>query len=150
MATNTQATGNSRSSFVCTFRKRTARISPFSSGIYFVTTVFQMGSIFLFAKTRTAISFDANVTVPGLKIRHFGVRKARAELFCLFVHVQDELRPVNSVRKARVIFNERRRGELTTRLPAFEHEWTKVGARGVNRRRQPGAAAAHNDYFLHE
>jgi hypothetical protein len=61
MATNTHATSNSRSSLVFTFRSRTARISPFSSGIYFVTTVSQIGSIFLFAITRSAMIFEARI-----------------------------------------------------------------------------------------
>ena len=34
-------------------------ISPFSSGMYFVTTVFQIGSIFSQARTRSAMIFDA-------------------------------------------------------------------------------------------
>ena len=37
----------------------TARISLFSSGMYFVTTVFQMGSIFSHASTRSAMILEA-------------------------------------------------------------------------------------------
>ena len=61
MATNTHATSNSRSSLVFTLRSRTARISPFASEMYFVTTVFQIGSIFLFANTRSCMILDARI-----------------------------------------------------------------------------------------
>ena len=42
-------------------RFRTARSSPFSSGIYSVTTVFQIGSIFLFANTRSCMILEARI-----------------------------------------------------------------------------------------
>ena len=48
-----------RSSCVCTLRNFTADISPFSSGMYFVTTVFQIGSIFSHASTRSAMILEA-------------------------------------------------------------------------------------------
>src|SRR5205814_1091020 len=80
MATNTAATGSSRSWVAFTLRKRTARISPFSSGIYFVTTVFQIG--------------------------HFCIREARAKFLGLPVHVEDELRSVDSIREAGIIFHQ--------------------------------------------
>ena len=40
-------------------RNFTARISPFSSATYCVTTVFQIGSIFSCASTRSAMIFEA-------------------------------------------------------------------------------------------
>ena len=88
--------------------------------------------------------------VPRFEIRHFRVRKACAKVFCLFVHVQDELRTINSIGKARVIFDQGGRGKLAAGLSPFEHERIQIRTRSVNRRRQSGAAAPDNDHFLHE
>ena len=51
--------------------------------------------------------------------------------------------------KAGKIFDQRRCGQLTARLAAFEHEWAQVRAGGVNRRRQSRATAADDNHFLH-
>ena len=82
MATKTHATSSSRSSFVFTLRKRTARISPFSSGMYFVTTVFQIGSIFLFANTRSGHDFRrAQFVAPMNQINLRGEAGEEQRLF---------------------------------------------------------------------
>jgi hypothetical protein len=95
------------------------------------------------------INLDADVVFAAVKIGHLRIGKARSEFFGLRMHVQDQLRAFDAVGKAGVIFNQRGRGKLAPGLAAFEHEWTQVCARGINRRRQPSATAADNDHFLH-
>ena len=51
------------------------------------------------------IRLDANVLVAQFEIRHLRVRKTGAEFFGLFVHVHDQLRAVDPVRKSWVIFD---------------------------------------------
>src|SRR5438874_2197925 len=132
MAMNTAATGSSRSWFAFTLRKRTARISPFSSGMYFVTTVFQIGSIFLFANTRSCMMIEARTKFLGLPM-----------------HVEDELRPVDSIREAGIIFHQCGSRELPTWLPTLQDQRIQVRARRVDSRRQSGATASSNDHLLH-
>ena len=96
------------------------------------------------------IGFDAHVTIPQLKIGHFRVSKTGAEFFRLLVHVYDELRPINSVWKAWVIFHERRGRKLAARLTAFQHKGIQIGARRINGSGQSRAAAPDDDHLLHE
>ena len=89
------------------------------------------------------------MTLEGFKISHLGIRKAGPEFLGLRMHVQDQLRTIDPVRKAWEIFDHRGGGKLTARLAAFEHKWTEVRAGGINRRRQSRATAANNDDLLH-
>src|SRR5256885_9011720 len=49
--------------------------------------------------------------IPRFEIRHFRIRKPSTKLFCLFVHVQDQLWTINPVGEARIIFDESSRGK---------------------------------------
>ena len=51
------------------------------------------------------IRFDANMIVARFEIGYLGVREAGAKFLRLLVHVQDKLRPVDSVWKSRIIFD---------------------------------------------
>jgi hypothetical protein len=81
------------------------------------------------------INLDPDVALEALEIGHFRIRKASSEFLGLRMHVQDQLRPIDAFRKAGEILDQRGCGKLTTRLAAFEHEWTQVRAGGINRRR---------------
>ena len=95
------------------------------------------------------IGFDPDMLVARIEIGHFRVGKPGAKFFGLSVHVQNQLGPIDSVRKTGIIFYERRRGKLPTRLPAFQHQRAEVRPRRVNRGSQSGATAPNNDHFLH-
>ena len=75
------------------------------------------------------------MVIRQIEIGRLRVGKARAEILGLFVHVQDQLRPVDPFRKAGKIFHHRRRRELAARLATLEYERTQIRARGINRRR---------------
>jgi len=59
--------------------------------------------------------------VAGIEIGRLGVRKSGAKFLGLFVHVQDELRPFDSLWKTGIIFNERSGRELSARVATFQH-----------------------------
>ena len=81
------------------------------------------------------IRLDPDKLVAGLEIGHFSIGKPGAKFFRLSVHVQNQLRSIDSIRKARIIFDERRRGKLPAGLSAFEHQRAEIGSRSVNRSR---------------
>ena len=83
------------------------------------------------------------------KIRDRRIGKPRTEFLRLLMHVDDELRAIDALRKSGKIFHHCRRGKLTARLPAFEDERIKIRARGINRGGQPRASAPDDDHLLH-
>ena len=95
------------------------------------------------------IGFDPDMLVARIEIGHFRVGKPGAKFFGLSVHVQNQLRPIDSVGKPGIIFYQCRRRELPTRLPAFQHQRAEVRSRSINRSSQPCATAPNNDHFLH-
>ena len=95
------------------------------------------------------VRFDPDMLVARIEIGYFRVGKPGAKFLGLSVHVQNQLRSIDSVGKSGIIFYKRRRRELPTRLPAFQHQWAKVRPGSINRGSQPGATAPNNDYLLH-
>src|SRR5216110_3142338 len=89
------------------------------------------------------IGFDPDMLVARIEIGHFRVGKPGAKFLGLSVHVQNQLRPLDSVGKPWIIFYKRRRRELPTGLPAFQYQRTEVRPRSVNRGSQPSATAAN-------
>jgi hypothetical protein len=65
------------------------------------------------------------------------------------VHVQDELRSVDSVRETGIVLNERCSRELSARMATFQHQRAQVRSGCVNGSRQPRAAASNNDQSFH-
>ena len=95
------------------------------------------------------VGLQADMAVGHFQIRRFRVRKTRAEMFRLLVHVHDQLRAVDAFRKARKIFDQSRGGKLAAGLATLEHERAQVRPSGINRRRQTRATASDNDNFFH-
>ena len=51
------------------------------------------------------IGLDPDMFVARIEIGRFSIRETRPKFFRLVVHIEDELGPVNSVRKSRVVFH---------------------------------------------
>ena len=87
--------------------------------------------------------------VAHVEISDLSIRKARAEILGLLVHIQDQLRTVDSFWKAWEIFDESRGRQLAARLAPFQNERAQVRSCGINRGSQSGATAPNNDYSFH-
>jgi hypothetical protein len=95
------------------------------------------------------VSFNPDMLVARIEIGHFRVRKPGAKFLGLPVHVQNQLRSIDSVGKPGIIFYKSRRRELPTGLTPFQHQWAEVCPCRVNSGSQPGATAPNNDHLLH-
>ena len=60
--------------------------------------------------------------IAHVEIGHFGVGKSRAEVLCLFVHVENQLWTIDPFGKSRIIFHQRSRGKLAARLASFQNK----------------------------
>ena len=87
--------------------------------------------------------------VAGIEIGSLGVRKSGAKFLGLFMHVQDELRSVDSFGETGIVFNERSSRELSAGVTTFQHQRAQIRASGVNCRCQSSAAASNNDHSFH-
>src|SRR5260221_4774739 len=85
----------------------------------------------------------------GFKFFKFGVTEPSAEFFRLFMHVHDQLRSVDAIRKSGEILDEGSRGQLTARFSSLEDEGSQVGPRGINRGCQSSAPCTNNHYCFH-
>ena len=65
------------------------------------------------------IDFDSDMFVARIEIGHFRVGEPGPKFLGLSVHVQNQLGAIDSVRKTGIILDERCRGKLPARLPAF-------------------------------
>jgi hypothetical protein len=90
------------------------------------------------------------MTVAGLEIRHLRIRETCAKFFGLFVHVQDELRTIDSIRESPGNFplkSCREAARPADGLPArADSDWRA-------RRKSPPLirrSRSDNDHFLHE
>src|SRR5690348_5496621 len=73
----------------------------------------------------------------------------RTEALSLLSHILNELRSHDAIGKAGVVFDVRGEGELAALFVAVNHKRLEVGARGVDRRGEPGAATADNHDVVH-
>ena len=76
-----------------------------------------------------------------MSVHVFGAKACR-----LLLHVLDQLRTLNAIRKTRKVLHQRRHAELSTGLMTFDHERLQVGAGGIDSRRQSGASGAQNHH----
>ena len=74
-----------------------------------------------------------------------GHAELSAEAGRLLFHVLDQIWPLNAVRPAREVLDQRSDRELSSGLMAFEHQRLQIGAGGVDSCGEPGAAGAQND-----
>ena len=70
----------------------------------------------------------------------------RSACFCRFLH---ELEAVDALGEAGEILDDAGGGEQPARHGAGEDERREIGARGVNRGGEPGAAGADDDDLFH-
>jgi hypothetical protein len=80
--------------------------------------------------------WDARPLDPSHQVRLIGGAEARR----LLLHVLDQLRPLDAVGPAGKVLDQRGDGELAAGLVALQNQRFHPGARGVERRRQSGAA----------
>src|ERR1700724_2318781 len=83
------------------------------------------------------------------KFFKFSVAEPSAEFFRLFMHVHNQLRSVDTIRKSGEILDEGSRGQLTARFSSLEDEGSQVGPCGINRSCQSSAACTDNHYCFH-
>ena len=86
--------------------------------------------------------------VTRFEIGDLRVGKTGAEVLGLFVHIENELRAIDSVGKPGKIFHQRGGGKLAARLATFQNERIQVRASGINSGSQPGTAAPNDDHIL--
>ena len=81
--------------------------------------------------------------------RHVALDDLGAELLGLRAHLRHQVRAHDAVAIAREVLDQRRQHQLPAGLDAFDDERLQVGARGVQRGRQPGRARADDDDVTH-
>src|SRR5207247_4571650 len=95
------------------------------------------------------VGFDADMLVASIEIGRLRVRETSAKFLGLPMHIKDKLRSIDSIWETGRIFHQCRGRELSAWLPPFQHQRAQISAGSVNRRRQSGAAAPDDNYFLH-
>ncbi len=83
---------------------------------------------------------------------HFADRarfELRAEFLRLFAHILDQFRAQNAIGKSGEILHVRGQGELPAGFVPFQNERAQIGARGVDRRRQPRTTTSDNHDLVH-
>ena len=98
------------------------------------------------------LAFDVEAERPRRKIRieHRAVDILRAEVLRLPLHVLDQLRTVDTFRKAGKILHQRGHRELPARFVATNHDWFQIRTRRVNSRRIPRAPRTDDDNIPHK
>ncbi len=69
----------------------------------------------------------------------------RAKTRRLLAHVLDQLRPLDALGKTGKVLDQGSQGKLAAGLVTFQDQRLKIGAGGVDGRRQTGAARTHDD-----
>src|SRR5258708_24400104 len=69
----------------------------------------------------------------------------RAKALCLLAHVLDELRTQNAFRKAREIFDQRCKSQLSTRLVPLDDQRLQVRTLGIESSSVAGASGCRYD-----
>jgi hypothetical protein len=72
------------------------------------------------------VRFDPDYACCSDRNRSLPRRKTGRQISRLVCACSKQLRSIDSVGKSGIIFYKRRRRELPTRLPAFQHQWAKV------------------------
>ncbi len=65
----------------------------------------------------------------------FSIAEPGAEFLRLFMHIHNQLRSIDTVRKSREILDQRSCGQLTTRFSPLQDEGSQIGSCGVDRSR---------------
>src|SRR5205807_9260398 len=87
--------------------------------------------------------------VAGIEIGSLGVRKSGAKVLGLLMHVQDELRSVDSFWETGIVFNKRSSLELFAGAPTFQEQRSQIRASRVNGRCESSAADVNNVERVH-
>ena len=96
-----------------------------------------------------SVDLEPMMSFGGFKFFELGVHEPSDEFLRLFVHIHDQLRPVNAIGKSREILDERSCRQLTARFSTLKDEGSQVGPCGVNCSRQSGAPRSNNHYCFH-
>jgi hypothetical protein len=96
-----------------------------------------------------SVNLEPMMPLGGFKFFELGVPEPGTEFFRLFMHIHDQLRPVDAIRKTGEILDQRGRSQLTARFSSLENERSQVGPRGVNCGSQSGAPRSNNHYCFH-
>src|SRR5690348_14054625 len=97
-----------------------------------------------------AIDIQAKRPLRKIGLDHRAVKVFGAEMLGLLPDVLHQHWTIDAFGKSGKILHQRGQRKLAARLMARDHQRLQIGARGVDRRRVPGAAGSDNDHISHE